>query len=209
MAYKIEKKHYVIGGIILALILIYIFRDQLMNLWNSMTGQAKRMYAVGGELGGGFNPPTPPITPVAPVNPPNGGHHPHPTPVFRQVYPVYYPVCPDWTGRPVKNVSFYGASNLFFPNIGGVVYGNCPTCITYNGVTYYFNGSDANGCYYQANYNYIYPTFFPFFSRFHGRGHHGGPGGPGSGTGPGGPGGHGSGTGGGGTGGPGSGTGNH
>lgn len=171
MANKLKPKHYWIGAvIILVLVLIYIYRNEIADQWNKLTGKTKRIYQ-----DGGFIPPISPITPVVPVNP-----SPRPLPIFRQVIPIYYPTCPDWTGRFSSNVSFYGASNLFFPNVGGL-FVNCPTCIIYNGIRYYFNGSDANGCYYQANWNYIYPTFFNFFSRHHG--HHGGPGGPGSMTG--------------------------
>lgn len=183
-------------AIILILVAIYNYKtisDKLgINLRKYCGGGIMPIYRQGGDIPSGTH---------------DGRINPGTLPVFRNVYPVYYPTCPDWTGRLARIVSFYGASNLFFPNIDGKMYENCPTCIIYNGVTYYFNGSDADGCYYQANYYYIYPTYYTFFSRFHG--HHGGPGGPGSGTGPGGPGGHGSGTGGGGPGGPGSGTGTH
>ena len=87
------------------------------------------------------------------------------------VIPYVYNQCPDWSSKPVQNISFGGASNLYFSNVG--IVGNCPSCIIYNGVTYYYNGSDINGCYYQANYNYILPQFITYNNRGH-RGGHGG-----------------------------------
>lgn len=164
----------VIFWIVIILILVAIYNYKTIATKLGIKSNT-RMYADGGII--------------------DAGHpHPRPFPNFQNIIvtPYYYNQCPDFSTRPAENVMIGGYNNIYFKEsdmkINGQPVGSCPSCIIYNGVTYYYNGYDGKGCYYQVNYNYIWPQFYTFnnFGR-HGRGGggHGGPGGPGSGTGPG------------------------
>lgn len=170
--------------IIVILVAIYNYKaiaNKLgINLRKYCDGGLIPIYQDGGIIGDGSAPSN-----NQSANNINAGRHPHPFPNFQNVIvmPYSYNQCPDFSTRKAENRMIGGYNNIYIPNADGMFDNGCPSCIIYNAVTYYYNGFDGKGCYYQVNYNYVWPVFsFNNFGRGHG---HGGPGGPGSGTGPG------------------------
>lgn len=179
--WSMTKKIVVLVIVIIVILAIYNYKTIAHKLGISNT----RMYAEGGMTGSEIINPTVPS--ALSDSDPNAGH-PHPFPNFRNVVvtPYYYNQCPDFSTRKAENRMIGGLNNIYFPDTDGIFSNGCPSCIIYNSVTYYYNGYDGKGCYYQVNYNYVYPVFYNYynFSRGH-HGGHGGSGGPGSGIGPG------------------------